>query len=63
MWVGNFTFWQIPAKKNNYNYVKGLILTDSYKKNNYDYVDRFQTKKIITTMWNAIYYLLRGQKK
>ena len=58
---GQFTtFWQIPAKKNNYNYVIYYILTDSRQKNNYNYVrgnllpfDRFQTKKLITIMWEG----------
>ena len=50
---GQFTtFWQIPDKKNNYNHVRGNLL----------HFDRFQTKKIITIMWE-IYYLLTDSRK
>ena len=42
---GQFTtYWQIPDKKNNYNYVRT-------KKGNLLPFGRFQPKKIITIMW------------
>ena len=40
---GQFTFWQIPAKKNNTIMREGKLLPN----------DRFQTKKIITIMWEG----------
>ena len=50
MWVEKFTtFWQIPAKKNNYNYVKGRFTTIWQipdKKNYYNYA-----RGQFTTFW------------
>ena len=62
------TYWQIPDKYNNYNYVRGKLTTFWQipdKKNNYNYArGQFTTvwqipdQKIITIMWEAIYYLV-----
>ena len=67
------TYWQIPDKYNNYNYVRGQLTTFWQipdKKNNYNYArGQFTTfwqipdKKIITIMWEAIYYLLTDSRQ
>ena len=62
------TYWQISDKYNNYDYVRGQLIIFWQipdKKNNYNYArGQFTTfwqildKKIITIMWEAIYYLV-----
>ena len=56
------TFWQIPEKKNNYNYVRGNLLFDRFQTKTIITImwvgnllpfDRFQRKKIITIMWKG----------
>ena len=69
----NYSYWQIPDKYNNYNYVRGQFTTFWQipdKKNNYNYArGQFTTfwqipdKKIITIMWEAIYYLLTDSRQ
>ena len=73
MWVGNFTiFWQIPAKKNNYNYERAIyyLLTDSRKKKLqscgrtiYYLLTDSKLKRELQLCERAIYYLLADSRR
>ena len=67
------TYWQIPDKYNNYNYVRGQFTTYWQipdKKNNYNYVrGQFTTfwqipeKKLLQLCERAIYYILTDSRQ